>query len=97
MCHGEEWISRVELLKHQLHSYRRQQESLDMEVALSRAALMQAGRHPETLLKERKQLEEAGRTLQMEKIRFAEEKERTEHFLQLEISRTQERVVAMEA
>ena len=97
LCHGEEWGSRVELLRHQLGGYQRQQESIDKEVVLSRTAVAQAGGDPETLLRERKQLKEAGRNLQKEKIRFTEEKERAEHFLQLEISRTQERVVAMEA
>ena len=59
LCHGEEWGSRVELLRHQLGGYQHQQESIDKEVVLSRTAVAQAGGDPETLLRERKQLKEA--------------------------------------
>ena len=97
LCHGEEWMNRVELLKHQLHHYQHQQKETTMKVAWYRAALEKSGRDPEKLLKGRKQLEETERTLQIEKIHFIEEKERTEHLLQLRISRTQEQVIAIEA
>ena len=97
LCHGEEWVDRVELLKHQLHHYQQQQKETTMKVAWYRAALEKSGRDPEKLLQERKQLEETERTLQTERMRFLEEKEKTEQLLQLRIGHTQERVMAMEA
>ena len=97
ICHGKEYEDRVELLKHQLRHYQQQQSEIAAKVAMYRATVRKSGRDPEQVLKEGKELKEAEKTLQTEKIRFIEEKEKTQQIFQLRINHTQQQVKAMEA